>query len=114
MYPNQDPSSARAYYPASPPESPGAREASIWLLVAAGFMVLAAIVLWEAPHIFFSVSLSTAHSVCTSSLGVLAQGLSQRVQSDCGNLGSGVTGVLVLGIAGLVLAAIGGVRLVRR
>jgi len=56
-------------------------------------------------------SVSEANGICTSTLGMLAQGWSPRIQADCGNVHGWdtATGLLiVLGVVIILCAAIGG------
>ena len=56
------------------------------------------------------LSVSTAHGVCSSTLGQYAQALSGRVQLDCTAVTAGYWGALVVGVAGLVLVVMGIIR----
>jgi hypothetical protein len=57
------------------------------------------------------LSVSTAHGLCSSTLGQYAQAASGQVQLDCTAVTIGYWGALLAGIAGLVLIVVGILRM---
>ena len=57
------------------------------------------------------ISVSTAHGLCSSSLGQFAQAVSGQAQLDCTAVTAGYWAALLVGIAGLVLVVVGITRM---
>jgi hypothetical protein len=57
------------------------------------------------------LSVSTAHGLCSSTLGQYAQAISGRAQLDCTAVTAGYWGALVVGVAGLALVVVGIIRM---
>jgi hypothetical protein len=57
------------------------------------------------------LSVSTAHGICSSTLGQFAQAASGQVQLDCTAVTVGYWGGILAGIAGLVLIVVGIIRM---
>jgi hypothetical protein len=57
------------------------------------------------------VSISTAHGLCSSSLGQFTQAVSGQVQLDCTAVTAGYWIAWLVGIAGLVLIVVGIIRM---
>jgi hypothetical protein len=66
-------------------------------------------VLYNVPGIFIPASISNAHAVCTSTLGVLAQDLDGQVRADCSNVALGATVLQGAILVGVVVAAVGAI-----
>jgi hypothetical protein len=85
----------------------------IVLTVTGGLMALAAILAAEVPGIFLKVSLTDAQRICESGIGTIGQALNAQVAADCSNVSAGYAAALILGIAGVIVAAVGVIRLAR-
>lgn len=85
-----------------------------WMVGAGLGMILAWIVAPSVPGIIFHGSVRQVSSMCTSGVGALAQAMNAKAASGCSAVVNWMTFFNVVGFAGLVLAILGTVLVLRQ
>lgn len=80
------------------------------LLVTGLILIAARFVLPAIPGLFVKVSLNEAQGVCSSGLGIMAQGMNHTVASRCSEISTGMGVLTFLAFAGAALVIAAGVK----